>query len=107
MKTLVLISIISLSFMFFSLNTKAGGVDSTNPNLKVSETTLIKISDFAFRLDLKQIMKEIDSVDLSDLTASFNQKPSIKKNEALPFAFTLDAEKIKNEAEKVDVSELK
>jgi hypothetical protein len=106
MKTLILISIISLSFMFFTINTKAGGIDSSTPNLKASESTLVKISDFAFRLDLKQIMKDIDSIDLSDLAASIYQKPSIK-DETLPFAFVLDAEQIKYEAENVDASELK
>lgn len=92
--------------MFFTITTKAGGIDSSTPNLKAGETTLVKISDFAFKLDLMQIIKDIDSIDLSDLAASIYQKPSIK-NEPLPFAFALDIEQIKNEAENVDISELK
>jgi len=106
MKTLTLLSILSFSFLFVTINAQAGGVDSSSSNLKTAEAAFHKISDFSFRLDLSQILKDSESTDLSDLTNPVDKKPVKKMDQPLPFAFKLDAKQLQKETEQSDMDEL-
>ena len=106
MKTTILATILALSFMFLTTNSKADGVDTASAKANPSITTLNTICDFAFRLDPSQILKAAETVDLSDLSNS-NKKESLRNNgDTASFAFKLDVKQIIDEAQQVDLSEL-
>jgi hypothetical protein len=103
MKTLILTTILAFSFLFTTMNSSAEGTDTAS--ILSGPTKMNKICDFAFRIDLSQIIRDAETADLTELNGS-NEKAPSTRNEALPFAFKLDTNLVNEEAQQLDFSEL-
>jgi hypothetical protein len=103
MKTLILTTILAFSFLFTTVNSSAEGTDTAS--ILSGPTQFNKICDFAFRIDLSQIIKEAETADLTELNGS-KEKATATQNETLPFAFKLDTNLVIEEAQQLNLSEL-
>jgi hypothetical protein len=106
MKTLIFTTILTAALFLTSINSKADGIDSSSANAKITASSISTIRDFAFRLDLSQILQAAETVDLSDLLSLGSKSITPSSNTKVPFAFVLDTNQINTEAQQVDLSEL-
>jgi hypothetical protein len=106
MKTTIFTSILAFLFLVITMNTTAEGIDSSSVTLSPVKSGINKNTNFAFRLDVVQIIKAAESIDLNELNP-VKQKTTVSKNSKTPsFAFKLDNNQIISEAMNTDASEL-
>ncbi|NVO21140.1 MAG: hypothetical protein HXX13_15665 [Bacteroidetes bacterium] len=106
MKTTIFTSILAFLFLVVTMNTTAEGIDSSSVTMNPVKSSVNKNTNFAFRLDVIQIIKASESIDLSELNL-VKQKTKVSKNSKTPsFAFKLDPTQIITEAQNPDTGEL-